>query len=126
MWGSDLFGLGRATRIVTESSWASALAYESARARLDLGSYRRSRFQGTAPTVSCGSVRLEIPALDESLFVDMKERADGVGRNPLIARAERGGQNPLMPRLVSAKQTIGEQEIDSPLDRVGNGFVSHD
>ena len=29
-------------------------------------------------------------------------------------------------RLVSAKQTIGEQEIDSPLDRVGNGFVSHD
>jgi hypothetical protein len=29
-------------------------------------------------------------------------------------------------RLVSAKPAIGEQEIDSPLDRVRNGFVSHD
>jgi hypothetical protein len=28
--------------------------------------------------------------LNESLFVGMKERAGGVGRNPLIARAEEG------------------------------------
>ena len=29
---------------------------------------------------------------NESLFVGMKERAGGVCRNPLIARAERGGK----------------------------------
>jgi hypothetical protein len=29
-------------------------------------------------------------------------------------------------RLFSAKPAIGEQEIDSPFDRVRNGFVSHD
>jgi hypothetical protein len=56
----------------------------------------------------------------------MKERAGGVGRNPLIARAEEGIKALSWPRLVSAKQTIGEQEIDSPFDCVGNGFVSHD
>jgi len=47
----------------------------------------------------------------------MKERAGGVGRSPLIARAERGVKNLRLPRLVSAKQTMGEQEIDSALDR---------
>jgi hypothetical protein len=56
----------------------------------------------------------------------MKERAGGAGRYPLIARAEEEVKILPQPRLVSAKPAIGEQEIDSPLDRVRNGFVSHD
>ena len=64
---------------------------------------------------------------NESPFVGMKERAGGVGRNPLITRAERGGQNPLIAAARFRKtDDWSEQEIDFPLDRVGNGFVSHD
>jgi hypothetical protein len=55
---------------------------------------------------------------------------DKRGERPQIIHSplgpEEGVKTLSYPRLVSAKQTIGEQEIASPLDRVGNGLISHD